>query len=76
MAFCWRGVVRLRPSAIPNVLTVPRNMCTKFRKDISLFPQVAACTDGRTDSDPDFNWSLHPDPLYIHNPISNSISFR
>ena len=33
-------------------------------------------TDGRTDSHPDFNSSLHPNHLYIYNPISNSISFR
>ena len=32
-----------------NRLTVPGNMSTKFYKDISIFTQVRACTDGRTD---------------------------
>ena len=35
-----------------------------------------AQTDGRTDSHPDYNSSLHSDHLYIHNPISNSICLR
>ena len=56
----------------------------QINKDISVFTQARACrdgrmdgrTDGRTDSHPDFNSSLHPDHLYIYNPISNSISFR
>ena len=48
----------------------------QVHKDISIFIQVTACTDGRTDSHPDFNSSFHPDHLYIYNPISKSISFR
>ena len=35
-----------------------------FHKDTSIFTQVTACTDGRTDSHPDFNSSCHPDYLY------------
>ena len=76
MAFCGRGSGPIMPICYTNRLTVPRDMCTKFHKDISIFTQVTACTDGRTDSHPDFNSFLHPDHLYIHNPISNSISFR
>ena len=37
------------------------------------FTQVTACTDGRTDTHPDFNSSRHPNHLYMRNPTSNSI---
>ena len=77
MAFCGRGSGPITPIYNTNRLTVPRNMSTKFHKDISIFTQVTACTDGRTDrQSPNFNSSLHPDHLYIHYSISNSISFR
>ena len=66
MAFCGRGSGPLTPICNTNRLTVPRNMSTKFHKDISIFTQVRACTGGRTDSYPDFNSSLHPDHLYLN----------
>ncbi len=76
MTFCGRGSGPITTICNTNRLTVPKNMCTKFHKDISIFTQVTACTDGRmdgrTDSYPDFNLSLHPNHLYIY----NSISFR
>ena len=69
MAFCGRGSGPITLISNTNRLTVPRNMSTKFHKDISIFTQVRACTDGRTDGRTDslldFNSSLHPDHLYI-----------
>ena len=65
MSFCGRGSGPITPICNINRLTVSRNMCTRFHKDIPIFTQVTACTDGRTDSHPDFNSSLNPDHLYI-----------
>ena len=82
MALYGRGSGAITCICDINRLTVQRNMGTKFHKDILIFTQVTACTgrqtDGRTDSHPDFNSSLHSDHLYIYiyNPISNLISFR
>ena len=58
-----------------NRLTVLGNMCTKFHKDISIFTQVTACIDGRTDSHPDFNSSLHRDHLYTGQ-VKSSFGFN
>ena len=67
MASCGRGSGPITPICNTNRLTVPGNMSTKFHKDISIYTQVTACTDGqtdgRTDSHPDFNSSLNPDHL-------------
>ena len=76
IAFFGRGSGTITPICNTNRLTVTESFCTKFHKMISIFIQVTACTDGQTDSHPDFNSFRHPDHLYIYNFISNSISFR
>ena len=59
-------VLRYQETCVPSFIKI-----SKFLLKLQL-----AQTDGRTDSHPDFNSSLHPDVLYIHNHISNLISFR
>ena len=67
MAFCGRGSGPItEETCVPSFLKI-----SQFFLKLQLTQ-----TDGRTDSHPDFNSSLHPDHLYIHNPISKSISFR
>ena len=53
MTFCRRSNGPTTSSCNTNRLTVPRNMCTKFHKYISIFIQVTACTDGRMDRQTD-----------------------
>ena len=62
MAFCGRRSGPITPICNTKRLTVQKNICTKFHKDIStLLKLQLARSDGRTDSHPDFNSSLHPD---------------
>ena len=65
--FVGVAVVRLRPSAIPTVLRYQETCLPNFIKIFKFLLKLQhAQTDGRTDSHPDINSSLHHDHLYIY----------